>query len=37
LNIPSMTYAIFKDVLYSTEKAQDETIVIKKYKIEWRD
>jgi hypothetical protein len=35
--IPSPNYAVFGDHLYATERTPDETIVLKKYAIEWRD
>ena len=37
LNIPTGQYAIFGENLYTAEKLPDETYVIKKYSIEWRE
>jgi len=37
LNIPAPVYAIYGANLYAAEKNPDETYVIKKYQIEWRD
>jgi len=37
LNIPTGQYGIFGDHFYAAEKNPDETYVIKKYSIEWRE
>lgn len=37
MNFPTANYSVFGDHLYAAEKNPDETYVLKKYKIEWRD
>jgi len=37
LNIPAPVYAIYGANLYAAEKNPDETYVVKKYAIEWKD